>query len=318
MSETKLIELVKEKRPNIKNSSLNMYLNNLKKLNKDLDNEDLYDVDILKEKELVEQFFQDKKPNTVKNYLASFVVLLMAVDANEKLITHYRTEMELLGEEIGKFHISQTKSPSQEKNWVEYDTLQKVAKELKREVMKKEILKKDDLKKKDFDLLQRWVVASLYVLDAENNPPLRADFSPMKIIHISDYNKLDEPELKKNYLVVKGKIKKFFHLGEYKTDKKYGEKLIPIGVKLNSVLNAYIPHAKDDYLITNSKGQPMNPNQLSKYVKKIFSTETKDIGITMIRHIVITHLFPPNLEDKMKTADLMAHSPNQQSLYSKK
>ena len=78
MSETKLIELVKEKRPNIKDSSLNMYLNNLKKLNKDLDNDDLFDVDILKEKELVEQFFQDKKPNTVKNYLASFVVLLMS------------------------------------------------------------------------------------------------------------------------------------------------------------------------------------------------------------------------------------------------
>ena len=94
--------------------------------------------------------------------------------------------------------------------------------------------------------------------------------------------------------------------------------MIPIGSKLNTVLNAYIPHAKDDYLITDTKSKPMTANQLSKYVKKIFSTDDKDIGISMIRHIVITHLYPPNLEDKMKTADLMAHSTNQQSLYSKK
>ena len=62
----------------------------------------------------------------------------------------------------------------------------------------------------------------------------------------------------------------------------------------------------------------MTPNQLTKYVLKVFQPSGKQIGINIIRHIVISELFPPKLKEKEEIAEKMAHSPAQQELYSKK
>ena len=310
---------IKKARPRLKDNSINLYINSIKKLNQVLENDNLYDIDTLKNKDKVEKFFDGKSDNTIKNYLASFVVLLMIDDKNEKLLEYYRNKMDSLSTKINEFNLTQTKTASQEKNWSTLKELQEVMNTYKKELEDDGLLKKKtQLTKKEFNLMQKWIVGSLYVLDPENNPPLRADFSPMKVIKLSEYNKLNDSEKKKNYLVNKGKIKKFFHLGEFKTAGKFGEKLIPIGKKLNQVLNIWLPHIKDDSLLVDAKEKAMNPNQLSKFVKKVFSPLGKDIGISMVRHIVISELFPPQLQEKQKTADLMLHDPNTQSLYSKK
>jgi mevalonate pyrophosphate decarboxylase len=62
----------------------------------------------------------------------------------------------------------------------------------------------------------------------------------------------------------------------------------------------------------------MTANDLSKYIVKVFSPTGKKVGATMLRHIVISELFPARLEEQQKTADLMLHSTNQQNLYAKK
>lgn len=318
MNEEQLKKKIKEKRPKLKENSLSMYINNLKKMNSKLDNKNLFDVDILNNKQKVNDFLKEKSKNTQKNYYSSFVVILDIDDKYEALKNHYRNKMEEIGQTIQTHIKSQGKSTKQEKNWMDLKQLQKVLKDTKKEIDKKGLLKKNSLTKKELNLIQQWVAVSLYILDPIKNPPLRADYN-MEIINLQKYNNLTDQEKKKNYLVVKGKIKKFFHLGEYKSDSAYGEKQIEVGSKLNSVLNHWLKINKTKFLLFDSKNHLMTPNQLSKYITQYFRENTnKNIGISLIRHIVITHLYPPDLKERENTASLMAHSVEQQTEYSKK
>lgn len=315
----KLIEKIKEHRPNLKNASMDMYLRNLAKINKEKGGKDLYLVKTLEDKEYIDKFLENKKDNTKKNYLSSIVVILMAMKKKKSLIDYYRNKMELLGNSINQFLQTQKKTEKQNENWVELKTLQKVVNTYKKEIMERGLLKKDyqDLTSKQKELIKKWVVGSVYVLDPENNPPLRADIGEMKILKNNEYNDLTEAELKKNYLVIIGRKKKFFHLGDYKTDGKFGNKIIKIGTKLNNVFNKYLLNYDGDFLLTDSKGKPMTPNQLTKFVLKTFSPTDKQVGISMIRHIVISHLFPPQTDEKKELADKMLHSVAVQNEYAK-
>lgn len=310
---------IKQKRPNIRDSSLNMYLNNLKKVNKELGNDNLYEIQTLENKDDITKLLKDKKDTTKKNYLASFIVLLMSDEEKyKKLIDEYRLEMELLAQKIDKFNKSQEKTDSQKKNWSTIEELQKIVNEYKKEIERKGLFKETALTKKEFNLVQKYVVGMLYIGDPKNNAPLRADYNDMKIIHISDYNKLSEEDLKKNYLVIRSKNKKFFSLGEYKTEGKYGLKIIPLGSKLNTVMNKWLKINKSGFLLLNSSSKPMTPNQLTKFVVRVFKPSKKEIGINILRHIVISELYPPKLKERSKTAEQMGHSVSQQELYSKK
>ena len=309
---------INEKR-NIRESSLNAYVFNINKLHKLMFDKEVENLNFLKKKDDVMKAIDEKKLSTRKSYLASIVVSLMAMDGDEKLIEFYRNEMEDLAKKFNEEMETQRKSETQDKNWVSLDKLRKVMRKYRNELNEKKIFQKDpdSLTNKEFDLMQKWVVSSLYILD--ENPPLRNDYL-MKVISQKDYDKLSEEEKKKqNYLVNKSRNTKTFSLGEYKTAGKYGTKLIPVGKKLNSVLNIWLKFNKSGNLLLNSKKEPMTSNGLTKYLNKVFEpTGKNNISSSMIRHIFITDKFPPKLSEKQEVADKMGHSVSQQELYSKK
>jgi len=119
-------------------------------------------------------------------------------------------------------------------------------------------------------------------------------------------------------LVLKSRNKKYFHFGEYKTAKKYGANVIPVGKKLNSVLNIWLRINPTDSLLLNSQGKPQTANGLGKYITKVFEPTGKKIGVNLLRHIFITEKFEPQLEEKKKVASQMGHSVGTQELYAKK
>jgi len=321
MTIEKIREQIKDARPNIRPSSLNLYINTLNKLSKLYhDNkETISSGSFLKDKKKVCEIIKTKKPNTQKSYLASIVVYLMAIDEEEDLISYYRDLMEMIAKEQDDVIKKQEKTPSQEANWA---TLEELKGELERQrklINKDKLWNKDPgtISNKDFETLQKYVAGSLY-LASDENPPLRSDYGDMKIICGKDYAKLSEADLKKNYIVNKSRNKKLFHLGEYKTASTYGEKRIPVGSELNKILNKWLKINKYDYLLVNKLKKPMTPNQLTKYLPKVFENLNKKIGISLLRHIYISEKFPPQLQEQEETADLMAHSIDQQSKYSKK
>lgn len=313
-----LKSVIKEKR-NIRETSLNAYVFNINKLHKLMFDKDVESLDFLKDKKKVMETIDSKKLSTRKSYLASIVVALMAMDKDDDLIKYYRNEMEDLAKKFNEDMATQRKSETQDKNWVSLEKLRKVMRKYRNELNEKKIFTKepDTLNNKEFDLLQKWVVASLYILD--DNPPLRNDYL-MKVITQKDYDKLTEEEKKKqNYLINKSRNNKIFSLGEYKTAGKYGTKLIPVGKKLNSVLNIWLKFNTSGNLLLNSKKEPMTSNGLTKYLNKVFEpTGKKNISSSLLRHIFITEKFPPKLQEKQEVADKMGHSITQQELYAKK
>ena len=308
---------INEKRK-LRPSSLNAYASNMNKLHKLMFDKEINGLDFLKNKKKVMETIEGKKLSTRKTYLAAIVVTLMAFDKDEDLIKYYRDEMEDLAKQFNADMEEQKKSDTQDKNWVSLAALRKVMRKYRNELNEKGIFKKeaDELTNKEFDLLQKWIVSSLYILD--ENPPLRNDYI-METISNKNYEKLSEEEKReKNYLVIKSRNNKMFSLGEYKTSGKYGTKTIPVGKKLNSALNIWLKFNKTGHLLLNSKREPMTANGLTKYLQKTFSPTGKNISSSMIRHIFISDKFPAQNKEKEEVAEKMAHSVNQQTLYSKK
>ena len=308
---------INEKRK-LRPSSLNAYASNMNKLHKLMFDKEITGLDFLKDKKKVMKTIEEKKLSTRKTYLAAIVVTLMAFEKDEKLIKYYRDEMEDLAKQFNADMEEQKKSETQDKNWVSLAALRKEMRKYRNELNEKGIFKKDadDLTNKEFDLLQKWIVASLYILD--ENPPLRNDYI-METISNKNYEKLtEEQKREKNYLVIKSRNNKMFSLGEYKTSGKYGTKTIPVGKKLNSALNIWLKFNKTGHLLLNSKREPMTANGLTKYLQKTFAPTGKNISSSMIRHIFISDKFPAQNKEKEEVAEKMAHSVNQQTLYSKK
>ncbi len=308
------------KKRKIRESSLNAYVFNINKLHKLMFNKEVENLDFLEDKEAVMETLENKKLSTRKSYLAGIVVSLMAMDKDEELIKYYRNEMEDLSKKFNDEMSTQRKTETQDKNWVSLQKLQKVMRKYRNELIEKKIFEKEpnSLTNKEFDLLQKWVVSSLYVID-DANPPLRNNYL-MKVISQKEYDDLtDDEKSKENYLINKSRNTKIFSLGDYKTSGKYGIKLIPVSKKLNSVLNIWLKFNKTNNLLLNSRKQPMSGNGLTKYLNKVFlPTGKTNISSSMIRHIFITDKFPPNLQEKEEISSKMGHSVEQQTLYSKK
>jgi len=321
MEET--IERLLRLKPNLKPSTAKSYIKKLECINKSLGIENVYSIDILEDKEIVDEYLKEFKNNTIKTYLGAIITLLQAFGKTADLlevIDEYREELETRQKVEQKRLESQEKSESQEKNWVEIEELQKIVDTLGDEINLKRLWEKgDDISMKEFFLIQKYIVGMLYVGDIENNPAMRLDYAPMKIIHISDYKKQEADGIpKENSLVVCSKSKMFFEFVDYKTNKTYGIKKIPLGDTLIKLMNLWLKVNKTGSLLINQRGNPMKGNELSKLVNNVFSPTGKKIGVTLLRHIIISKLFPAQLDNQKNTANLMAHSVPQQTLYSKK
>lgn len=306
----------------LKESSVKTYLFNLNKLHKKIFDKPIENLDFLLDVDKVINSLSELKLTTQKTYIASIVVALDAMKEKkfEKALDKYREIMidniKFYNEDIKK----QNKSESQSKNWVSMKELKKVVNDYHKELKNKKVFEKskDEITKKEKDLLQKYLVGSLYVID-NKNPPLRLDYAPLQIISLKDYNKLKDDQKDKNYLVNVSRNNKFFSFSDYKTDKTYGIKKIPVGNKLNTVLNSYLKLHDNKYLLLNNKGEPMTPNSLGKYITKVFEPTNKKITGTLIRHIYISEfLTGPSLQEKENLSELMAHSTNTQQLYRKK
>jgi len=310
---------IDEKR-NIKSNSLNAYIISIKKLHQGLEKGDYKNLDFLKDVDKVKDFLENLKVATQKNYIAAIIVSLDSQNKKNKyddLIKKYREVLEEVNKKFVEDYDNGEKSETQKNNWVSMKELKKVMNSYLSDIKERELLKKDELSKKGMALMQKWVIANLFL--NEENPPTRLDYAPMEIIKKDEYEKLDAEEKKENnYLVISSRNNKSFSFNEYKTSGKYGQNDIKVGKKLNSVINIWLKYNKTDSLLLNSKGEPLSANGLGKEIKKTFAPTGKNISVNMLRHIFITEKYPNHNDEKSKDAKKMGHSVEMQGKYSKK
>ena len=176
-------------------------------------------------------------------------------------------------------------------------------------------------RRKDKTLLQKYLVASLYLL----HPPRRNEYGNMKVISHKNYLKLEDNDKLKNWLVVISRNKKFFHFGNYKTFRSYGIQKVDVSKELNQVINLCTrqdiikANARGDTtppFLYNQQGGPLNTNLLTKFLYSTFASTGKNIGSNMIRHIYLSEKYGKDrtLAEREADALAMGHSISTQQL----
>ena len=131
-----------EKKRNIKPISAGSYLRNLKILMKLLEVENPKNLNFLSNPEKVIDKLEGKKNSTIRNYLASIVVLLSLDEKYNAIADQYRELMDEYNQEYSKNVKEGKKTDSQQKNWTTLEELRKVLSTYKKELDLKNSLKK--------------------------------------------------------------------------------------------------------------------------------------------------------------------------------
>ena len=293
-------KLITEKRPNLKENSLNSYLITLRRLN---ENQEVMNLKFLKDTENIMNQINEFKLPTQRNKLTAILVVLSAFNKKEfdDVELYYRKQLEDRNQQYTEYINSHEKSEKQEKNWVSLDVLKKIMRKYKKEAMENPNIK----------TVQKYLVSALYLLQ----PPKRLDFSNMKIIETRK-----EDNGKNNFMLNLGRNKKYFIFNEFKTDKSQGSKEVLINKELNSIINMWLKVNKSDDFLLNNRGQPMSSNSLGKYITKIFEPSGKSITLNLLRNIFVSENIDLEAVQKAKNmADMMDHSEStQKTVYLKK
>ncbi len=305
-----LTELLKKR--NLSDSSVNLYVRNLERLN---NNKTLKNISFLSKIDEIKNKLTDYKDNTRRAFLISIVSSLNALKgSNKRLEKLYKTYYDMMND-INKYlreQPTEKKSESQENNWIDWDEV----KDKYNEIIEKVPIDKKELSDKEYQHLLDAVILSLYI---ELPPRRNQDYSKMNIVKsITDKTSKD-----KNYLDLD---KKQFVFNVYKTSKKYGEQVINIPDKHYDLILTYLKYhpiigkskinkKTDAPFLVKYDGTPLDKiNSITRVLNRIFK---RNIGSSMLRHIYLSGKYDNVLDEQKKDAELMGHSTNQQRDYIK-
>ena len=314
----KIAEMIMKER-GTKQNSANLYASNILRLGR-LTNSDPFSKNwIKKEMNSIEKVVDDAKPIARKNMLQALVIYLRTMKADDEDIEKVSEKLKIINKEIEDELQKQKKTEKQATNWATLKELRGVLRKYEKELKKEKVFEGEgDLPMKLKEKLKLYLTGMLY-LSGDDNPPRRLEYGNMLIVSQSKYDKLTNEEREKNnYLVVKGRNKKMFHLANYKTANTYGVLTTPVGKPLNKVLNVWLRYHKGDYLLSNSKDNPLNGSQMTKLLYQVFEPTGKKISANLLRHIYLSEKFPAQNQEKTEIANLMGHSVEQANEYSKK
>ena len=297
MENNKVFDNLKNK--NISESSFNLYVSNLKRLNGGQEPKNL---NFLKNVETIVDKIKDYKPNTRRSYIISIVSMLKQEPKLKKLYDIY---YKMLMEYNNELKTNNTKSETQKENWIEQDEVTEIYKKMGDDIKPK--LEKKKITFDEFNDLQKYLVLSLYTLQ----PPRRnLDYQYMIVVNKYDPNEINK---KYNYLDLEGKK---FHFNNYKTKGTYQTQTTDINPELMEVIKNYLKFhplknhlkKKSNYipLLVDYEGLPYeSKNTITRILNKIFK---KNIGSSMLRNIYLTNKFGDKVKELNETAHDMGTS----------
>lgn len=306
---------IKKVKPDIKDTTLTAYVNQLSKL-KSLFNAKNYDF-ILEPEDVYKKLDESVKSDlTKKNYITPIMVLLRTQgDKYKDLIETYNKKIKSISENYSKQNKEGVISEKQKPNFISYAELEKYIKKIKKDITP--LKKATFITSQDRDLFQIYMMLEFLI-----RYPLRNDLSGMKLLTKTEFNKLKEKT--ENYLV-KEKNKMIVYLYEYKTNKNYGEIKFEMDKSMKTIFNMYIKRMEiknGDYLLqqVRDKSLPLSRNKISQML--IANSQKyigKNISTTMIRKIVVSEKFSKYKDEQELLAGIMGHDVvTQNKIYVKK
>lgn len=283
-----ILDLLKGK--GIKDTSIKLYLSNLKRLNSDIEPKTLT---YLKNSKKVLDQIKDKSENTKRTYLISICTVL---SGDPKYKKHYDEYYRLLKDSNALLKNNNTKSEKQELNWISQEEINNIYKSYEEEVEK--IKTKKKLTEKEYNSLLSYLILSLYLLI----PPRRSlDYIKMFVGTDTnkDFNYLDINESK-------------FTFNNFKTESTYHSQMIDIPENLMAVIKLYLSKRsgtkKNIPFLVKYDGSPMTTStQMTRILNKIFD---KNISVSMIRNMFLTNKYKDVNKEKLDDATAMGTSVN--------
>lgn len=268
------------------------------------------------------QLIKKKKTSSQATLLSAMIVGLESYSLYHEpdyspSIVLYRDYMRTILPIIEKEKYAQIKSESQDLNWTSWADLQSCNKSNRKAITKN--IKRIDLNNTDLRAIQIWVVSNLYTA-SDSNPPRRLDYKNIKIIKKKDFER--KHDIEQNYLIIQSSQKKYLYFADFKTVKSTGVISIPVGEKLNKVLNEYLKILKNnsvdhDYLLFNNQNKPIG-EQMNVLIGEAFASTGKSITVNLIRHIYLSENADKwSLAKRKDISRLMSHSLETQLTYSK-
>lgn len=293
-----IVDYIKEKRPNISNSSIKTYESILRNLYNNIGfkvNDDKYDLELF-----------DKNDNKVINYLKdisfnkrkTILSALVVISNNNK----FRELMMDDIKEYNKEEAKQVKNKKQEDNWVEKDEVMNIYNTLKKNATI--IYKKDNITNTDLQEIQLYIIICL--LGGIFIPPRRSkDYINFKIKNIDTDvdNYMDKNE---------------FIFNSYKTAKTYGKQKITIPKELKTIINKWIKINPTDYLLFDSSKNQLSNVKLNQRLNKLFG---KKAGVNQLRHTFLSDKYGDLIDKKNELENdfkRMGSSTLQENIYIKK
>jgi len=266
----KLKDVLKQKRPNLSDKSINTYASVLKTIMKNLEFDNVKQLD--NDKKVLE-YLKEMKPNTRKTRLSALFVLT----ENEAYKKHMLEDVNAYNNSMK----SQVKNDKEIENWITKDELFEIYNALKKDT--NVLFRKKNKTMADLQDIQSFVMLSLFVL----LPPRRAlDYSEMKITNI---DKKSDNYIKGNNLV--------FNI--YKTSKQKGQQVLAIPKELKSILNKWVKNNDTDYLLFDNKGNKLTSVKINQRFKKLFG---KSFSVNMFRKLYLSDKYS-NTMTEMKNLE---------------
>jgi len=301
MDKQSIIDIIKKSKPNAKDSTVNMYSANLLKLMKlfDMDN-----LDFLKDMDKVEDKIKELHYTTKRNYLNAIIVYLTAKDKDDKKIEKYVETRDKYNDLYQEHQSSGVISDKQKNSFVPIEEVNKMIKQMAKEIKDKKLKSKDDLTAKDKNLITVYTLFNIYT-----RLPLRLDLAGMQVINKRSYNKLSDKEKQENNYLVINKNTMYMVLNQYKTSSKYKELNIDIPKDLERLLRQYIKINGKGILFKSSTGKPLTRNALSQLLLKTSKKYMgKSISTTMLRKIYLSSKYGDMKKELEADNKVMGHS----------
>ena len=283
---------------NITESSKNLYVKNLTRLN---GGQPIKDLKFLAdEASVIEGLNQKYKPNTVRSYVISIVSLLKCIDdkKSQKLYSKYYPYLESLNKSLKE---NTTKTEKETENWISQDDVKAKFGSLCPIVGS--LQKKKKITAEEWAELFNCLVLGLYTLQA---PRRNADYQKMMVL------KKNVPEILEQMNVLDLEKNKFL-FSNYKTKGTYKIQEVDINPELRAIIDLYLkfhPLKKDLKvgfpLLTDFEGRHYgNNNDMTRILHRIFD---KKIGSSMLRKIFLTDKYKDTMEDMKEDAQKMGSS----------
>ena len=302
MNKETVTKLILSQKPNLKESSVNTYLYNLKQIKNDVGGDD--DYKFLTDADTVLEKIKHRPISWQGTRLVSVITLLKAQgyksedsDAIQKYVKAIQREIK----EYSETAYSGVKNEKEKKNMITIDEYN-------------DLIKKTEPKGAPNGFNEYYSYMFNFLLHLYAFCPSRADFSNMVIVS----NVKDANEAKENVLLWNRKPKFIFK--NYKTKKTHGDREVPITdpTLIKKIKWWLHTNVSDKWLLSSFKdGAQINQNSLTKILTRHFKKWTgKQISINTVRKIIASQHYESHkvLKD---LAHKNGHTMNTQVIYVK-